>query len=110
MINVEQIGDVVVISFSNDNKLNVTVTQRIKTEIIKIISPNSKIILNLSGINYIDSTGFGMLLSVLRHCKNNNSTLKLCNITHEVMELIRLLQLQVVFDIRGGVDDCIKSF
>lgn len=110
MINVEQIGDVVVISFSNDNKLNVTVTQRIKTEIIKIISPNSKIILNLSGINYIDSTGFGMLLSVLRHCKNNNSTLKLCNITPEVMELIRLLQLQVVFDIRGGVDDCIKSF
>lgn len=110
MINVEQIGDVVVISFSNDNKLNVTVTQRIKTEIIKIISPNSKIILNLSGINYIDSTGFGMLLSVLRHCKNNNSTLKLCNITPEVMELIRLLQLQAVFDIRGGVDDCIKSF
>lgn len=110
MINFEKIGDVMVISFSNDNKLNVTVTQKIKTEIIKLITPNSKVVLNLNGINYIDSTGFGMLLSVLRHCKNNNSGLKLCNITPEVMELIKLLQLQSVFDIRESVDDCIKNF
>ncbi len=110
MIDVEKINDVMVISFSNDSKLNVTVTQKIKTEIIKVISPNSKIALNLSGISYIDSTGFGMLLSILRHCKNSNASLKLCNISPEVMELIKLLQLQTVFDIRDSVDDCVKSF
>ncbi|MGE0079256.1 MAG: STAS domain-containing protein [Bacteroidales bacterium] len=110
MINFEKIGDVMVISFTNDNKLNVTVTQKIKAEIIKLITPNSKVTLNLNGINYIDSTGFGMLLSVLRHCKNNYSGLKLCNITPEVMELIKLLQLQSVFDIRESVEDCVKSF
>lgn len=110
MIDVEKINDVMVISFSNDSKLNVTVTQKIKTEIIKVITPNSKIALNLSGISYIDSTGFGMLLSILRHCKNSNASLKLCNISPEVMELIKLLQLQTVFDIRDSVDDCVKSF
>jgi len=110
MIDVEKINDVIVISFNNDNKLNVTVTQKIKTEIIKLINPNSKIVLNLSGISYIDSTGFGMLLSLLRHSKNTNSQLKLCNISPEVMELVKLLQLQSVFDIRDSVDDCLKSF
>lgn len=110
MIDVEKIDDVMVVSFSNDNKLNVTVTQKIKAEVIKLIRPNSKIVLNLSGINYIDSTGFGMLLSILRHCKNTNSQLKLCNILPEVMELVKLLQLQNVFDIRNGIDDCIKNF
>lgn len=110
MVDVEKINDVMVISFNNDSKLNVTVTQKIKTEIIKVITPNSKIALNLSGISYIDSTGFGMLLSILRHCKNSNASLKLCNISPEVMELIKLLQLQTVFDIRDSVDDCVKSF
>ncbi|HON70072.1 MAG TPA: STAS domain-containing protein [Tenuifilum sp.] len=110
MIDVEKINDVMVISFSENSKLNVTVTQKIKTEVIKVITPNAKVALNLSGVSYIDSTGFGMLLSILRHCKNSNATLKLCNISPEVMELIKLLQLQTVFDIRESIDDCIKSF
>lgn len=58
MIDVEKINDVMVISFSESSKLNVTVTQKIKTEIIKAITPNAKVALNLSGIIYIDSTGF----------------------------------------------------
>lgn len=110
MIKVEKIHEVTVISFSNDNKLNVTVTQKIKAEIVKTIVPNSKIVLDLRGISYIDSTGFGMLLSILRHCKNNNSALKLCNISPEVMELIKLLQLQSIFDIRVDVNECVKNF
>ena len=110
MINIEKINDVTAISFKDDNKLNVTVTQKIKTEIVKAIVPGSKIVLDLNGISYIDSTGFGMLLSVLRHCKNNNSALKLCNISAEVMELIKLLQLQSIFDIRANVEECVNNF
>lgn len=110
MISIEKINDVSVISFKDDNKLNVTVTPKIKTEIVKSIVPNSKIILDLSGISYIDSTGFGMLLSILRHCKSINSGLRLCNISSKVMELIKLLQLQSIFDIRTDVDECVKNF
>ncbi|MDI3527562.1 MAG: anti-sigma factor antagonist [Tenuifilum sp.] len=110
MINVEKINDALVISFTENSKLNVTVTQKIKSEVINVITPNSKVVLNLNGVNYIDSTGFGMLLSILRHCKNSGSKLKICNVSPEVMELIKLLQLQTVFDIKDSVDDCIKSF
>jgi len=110
MLKVEKIGNVMVVSFNLDNKINVTVSQKIKVEITKLISPHSKLVMNLEGINYIDSTGFGMLLSILRTCKNNQSLLKLCNISPEVMELVKLLQLQTVFDIRNSLNDCIKSF
>lgn len=110
MIGIEKINGVTAISFTENNKLNVTVTQKIKTEIINAIVPNAKIAIDFSGINYIDSIGFGMLLSVLRHCKNSNSALKLCNISPEVMELIKLLQLQNIFDIRNNVEDCVNSF
>jgi len=110
MLKVEKVGNVMVVSFDQDNKINVTVSQKIKVEITKLISPHSKLVMNLEGIDYIDSTGFGMLLSILRTCKNSQSLLKLCNISPEVMELVKLLQLQTVFDIRNNLNDCLKSF
>ncbi|NOU19884.1 MAG: STAS domain-containing protein [Bacteroidales bacterium] len=110
MLKLDNIGNVMVVSFNLDNKINVTVSQKIKVEVTKLITPHSKLVMNLEGINYIDSTGFGMLLSILRTCKTNQSLLKLCNISPEVMELVKLLQLQTVFDIRNNLDDCLKSF
>ena len=110
MLKVDKIGNVMVVSFDHESKINVTVSQKIKVEVTKLITPHSKLVMNLEGINYIDSTGFGMLLSILRTCKNNQSLLKLCNISPEVMELVKLLQLQTVFDIKNSVNDCISSF
>jgi anti-sigma B factor antagonist len=110
MLKTEKIGNVMVVSFSQENKINVTISQKIKVEVTKLINPHSKVVINLEGINYIDSTGFGMLLSILRTCKNNQSLLKLCNISPEVMELVKLLQLQTVFDIRNSLNDCLKTF
>jgi len=110
MLKIDKIGNVMVVSFDHDSKINVTVSQKIKVEVTKLITPHSKLVMNLEGINYIDSTGFGMLLSILRTCKNNQSLLKLCNISPEVMELVKLLQLQTVFDIKNSVNDCISSF
>ena len=110
MLKTEKVGNVMVVSFNHENKINVTISQKIKVEVTKLINPHSKLVINLEGINYIDSTGFGMLLSILRTCKNNQSLLKLCNISPEVMELVKLLQLQTVFDIRNSLNECLASF
>ncbi|PKP37036.1 MAG: hypothetical protein CVT98_06640 [Bacteroidetes bacterium HGW-Bacteroidetes-15] len=111
MINVEKIEDVLVISVEAETKLNVAISQKFKVEVSKLIDqPNMKVVITLGGLDYIDSSGFGSLLSVLRVAKNNNTQLKLCNIAPEVMELVKLLQLQTVFDIRDSVNDCLNSF
>ena len=111
MINVEKIDDVIIVSFATDNKLNVAISQKFKQEVTALIDqPGMKIVINLSGVDYIDSSGFGSLLSILRASKNQDAQLKFCNFTSDVMELVKLLQLQSVFDIRVSVDDCLKSF
>ena len=107
MIRIENISNTTVISFTSGNKLNVSVTQQVKTDILEAITGQSRVVLNLDGISYIDSTGFGMLLSVLRHYKSNGAALMLCCLSPEVQELIKLLQLQNIFDIRGSVDECL---
>lgn len=111
MVKVESKNDIDIVSFEEINKLNVLVAQQVKDAILKVTEKdNPKVLLDLAAIGYIDSTGFGVLLSVLRACKNNKGVFKICNISDDVMELVKLLQLQNVFQIYNSVEAGLEKF
>jgi len=107
MVKVENINGFSVVTFPNANRINVGNIGDFKDEVTAIITPTSKVILDLTGITYIDSSGFGMLLSFLRTSKTNESKLMFCCIMPEVMSLVNLLQLHTVFDICSSREDCL---
>ena len=110
MLKHESKNGIEILTFDNINKLNILIAQTLKEEVAQYLSkPNTKLILNLKGIEYVDSSGFGALLSILRNAKNNDSQFKICNISSDVMELVKLLQLHNVFDICDDVSDCMKN-
>ncbi len=111
MLKTEKINDVIVVSFDNVNRFNALITEPVKEDLKTFYNnPNTKLVLNLDGINFIDSSGFGVFLSIMKTANNNNGHFKICNISSEVMELFKLLQLHNVFDIYGNLNDCIESF
>ncbi len=111
MLKHESNNGIEILTFDNVNKLNILIAQSLKEEVAQYLTKaNTKLILNLEGIEYVDSSGFGALLSILRTAKNNDSQFKICNITPEVMELVKLLQLHNVFDICDSIDKCIETF
>lgn len=111
MLKHESNNGIEILTFDNVSKLNILIAQSLKEEVAQYLTKaNTKLILNLEGIEYVDSSGFGALLSILRNAKNNDSQFKICNISPEVMELVKLLQLHNVFDICDGVDKCIETF
>ncbi|MBI9053405.1 MAG: STAS domain-containing protein [Bacteroidales bacterium] len=111
MLKHESNNGIEILSFDNVSKLNILLAQSLKEDVSQYISKaNTKLVLNLAGVEYIDSSGFGALLSILRSTKNNDSQFKICNIAPEVMELVKLLQLHNVFDIYGTVDECLNTF
>ncbi|MGM0532069.1 MAG: STAS domain-containing protein [Bacteroidota bacterium] len=111
MLKSEKRNGVEILSFENVSKLNILVAQSLKEEMAQYLNKNGKnLVLNMEGIEYVDSSGFGSLLSILRNAKNNNSTFKICNISPDVMELVKLLQLHNVFEIYDSVEECVQSF
>jgi len=111
MLKSEKIDDIYLLSFDNVKRLNALITDPVKQEINNYFKePNTKIILNLEGVEFVDSTGFGVFLSSMKTANNNYGHFKICNISPEVMELFKLLQLHNVFEIYSNVEDCIKSF
>jgi len=111
MLKTEKINNITVVSFDDVSRLNALVSEPIKEELkAHFNKANTKLILNLEGIQFIDSSGFGVFLSVMKAANNNYGYFKICNISKEVMELFKLLQLHNVFEIYNNLDDCVKSF
>lgn len=111
MLKHESNNGIEILSFDNVSKLNILIAQSLKEEVAQYLTnANTKLILNLEGVEYVDSSGFGALLSILRNAKNNDSQFKLCNMSPEVMELVKLLQLHNVFDIYNSIDQCVETF
>ena len=111
MLKTETIEDIIVVRFDNVNRFNALIAEPVKEQLKDYFTkPKTKLILNLESINFIDSTGFGVFLSIMKTANNNYGFFKICNINAEVMELFKLLQLHNVFEIYSTLEDCVKSF
>jgi anti-sigma B factor antagonist len=69
-----------------------------------------KIVLNLAGITYIDSTGLGELVSGYRLMKSEGGEIKLLNLNKKVSDLLQITKLYTVFDIHSQEAQAIASF
>ncbi len=111
MLKIENINSITVVSFNGINRFNAVITESVKEEMKALYSaPNTRLILDLSGIQFIDSSGFGVFLSIMKTANNNYGFFKISNISEEVMDLFKLLQLHNVFEIYNNREDALKSF
>lgn len=111
MLKTEKINNIIVVRFDQVDRFNALITEPVKEDLKSFFnSPHTRMILNLEGVRYIDSSGFGVFLSILKTASSTEGKLRLCCIHPEVMELFKLLQLHNVFEIYDDLDSCIKSF
>ncbi|MEA3444956.1 MAG: STAS domain-containing protein [Bacteroidota bacterium] len=111
MLKIEQNNNILIASFDKTDRFNAIIYQEVKDELNSlVIKPGANLILNLNGVNYIDSSGFGAMLSVYKTARSNDNLFRICNVKEDVMDLIKLMKLDKVFDIYDSLSDCITSF
>ena len=110
MINIEKRNKVDIISFNVD-KINALIADELKNEIIRVLDNSSpKVILDLKGVQYIDTTGFGCFLSVHKTARNNFGSVKFACPEPAIIGLFNTLNLNTVFEIFEDLEECIRSF
>ena len=76
----------------------------------KLISENNQIVLNLAGINYIDSGGLGTLVALYTSAQNAGGAVKLANLTQRVDDLLQVTKLLTVFEVYDSEGKAVESF
>ena len=90
----------VVAGIVESDRLTAAVADDVKSELTNIVSESkSKVVLNLSNIKFIDSTGIGVLISALKTARQSDTSFVLCAIQKDVMSLLSLMKLDKVFEI-----------
>lgn len=69
-----------------------------------------KIVLNLAGVTYVDSSGIGQLVGALTTARNQGADLKLLNPTGAVRALLETTNLFTVFDVQNDEAAAIQAF
>jgi anti-sigma B factor antagonist len=69
-----------------------------------------KTVLDLTHVEYIDSTGLGAMVICLTSLKKQGGALKLVNPNKRNVELLLLTQLYTVFEVFNEVQDSVNSF
>jgi anti-sigma B factor antagonist len=69
-----------------------------------------KLLINLSDVTTIDSSGVGELVSSYTTAKNRSVQLKLVNLPAKVQDVLTVTQLITVFDVYDTEDEAIRSF
>lgn len=86
-------------------------TGQLRDTICDLLSQKKmKILLNLAGVDYIDSSGVGELVGSFITVKNAGGDLKLLNLTQKVQDILNVTKLYTVLDIKDDEVTAIRSF
>jgi anti-sigma B factor antagonist len=79
-------------------RITSTSSPTLQTTIRGLIPGTNRIVLDLTDVSYLDSSGLGALVSVYLSAKRQNCELKLVNLNQRLKELFSLTRLFKIFE------------
>lgn len=105
-----QVGDVVVLELSG--KLMGGPDATLLNEKLHELIDNgkTKVVADLKKVNWMNSSGLGILIGGLTTMRNHGGDLKLANVTDRIQSLLMITKLLTVFETFESTDQAVSSF
>ena len=109
-INKRQAGDVAILDLNGEVRIGDSATALRGAIRDLVAADNKKILLNLAGVRYIDSSGIGELIANYTTVGRGSGQLKLLSLTDKVQDLLVITKLLTVFDVYETEAEALSSF
>jgi anti-sigma B factor antagonist len=105
-----QAGDVTILDLSGEVRIGEG-SISLRDSIRNLADQNKKkVLLNLAGVKYMDSSGVGELIANYTTISRQGGQLKLLNLTDRIQNLLVITKLLTVFDSYDNETEALKSF
>ena len=85
--------------------------EKFQSEIKSLISAGHvDILLDMHKVNWVNSTGLGILVSAYHTLKKNGGQLKICQVSDRIDNILNVTQLKLVFETFEKCEDALASF
>jgi anti-sigma B factor antagonist len=109
-INERPAGDVTILDLSGKITIGEGSVQLREAVKDLLTSGKKKILLNLGGVSYVDSSGIGELVSSYTTASNQGGQLKLLNLGKKIKDLLMITKLLTVFQTYEDEQEAVSSF
>jgi anti-sigma B factor antagonist len=102
-LEVEERGDVAVLAVSGE--VDVATVPRLREQLHGLVASGTpRIVVNLDAVDFLDSTGLGVLVGALKRVRNNGGELALVCTTPRIRKVFEVTGLTKVFSLYDTVD------
>src|SRR5829696_7026001 len=109
-IKERQAGDVTILDLGGEVRIG-DASIALRDAIRKLVDGGKKkVLLNLAGVKYMDSSGIGELIANYTTLRRQGGQLKLLNLTDRIQNLLVITKLLTVFDSFDNEAEALKSF
>jgi anti-sigma B factor antagonist len=108
-INVEMADDVAVVAIPVA-ELDAANSAEFKRDMAPVLDAHAKVVLDLTKLRFIDSSGLGAFLSCLRKLNEKRGDLKLCGMSKQVQVVFELVRMHRILDIHGTREEATRAF
>jgi len=109
-VNERQAGDVTILDLTGEVRLGDS-SVALRDSVRKLADGGkNKVLLNLAGVKYMDSSGIGELIANYTTISRQGGQLKLLNLTDRIQNLLVITKLLTVFDSYDNEAEALKSF
>jgi anti-sigma B factor antagonist len=111
-LEVEDIGDVTVVNFTDRKILDEQNIQVIGEQLFSLVDEagRKKILLNFGNVEYLSSAALGKLITLNKKLQAAGGKLILCNIDPQIYEVFEITKLNKLFNIKGEEQAALQEF
>jgi anti-sigma B factor antagonist len=106
-INVKSVGQVTVIEVSGEMDSNTA--PQAQERVLPLVGPGAKILLDMSGVEYMSSAGLRVLLSLYRQIARQNGGIVLVGLAEEIKDTMSITGFLNFFTTYDTVDEGLKA-
>lgn len=108
--SVSEQDDIVIISLNGKimggpeaTEINEKFNQLIDTKKLKIV-------IDLKNVEWMNSSGLGILIGAVSLFRNNNGQLRIINVSERIQNLLKITKLAGIFETSSSLEEAISSF
>jgi len=101
--------DVAVVDL-REKALDASNSEKLKKGMADTLESYNKVVIDMSRVEFVDSSGCGALLSCLRQLGDRGGDLKLCGVQKNVERLFELVRMNRIIDVYPSKEDALKGF
>lgn len=105
----ERVGGAIVVQVQC-SALDADTSKAFRKKIKDSLEGKKQVVLDLSSLTLVDSSGLGVLIACLRQVSAAGGDLKLCGLSPQVRALFELVRMHRLFSIYNTRDEAVRAF